>query len=637
MAASPSVEGRHPSPMRYHTKVAVALTTAVLAMVLMGVVATRSISRARDEVLLIDHTQGVNDSLRRARLAARGGFVAAVVALLLAGLQVARELRRRRVAEAAASAAHEDVERRIHERTRDQAAALESLEIREAEFRALTELSPVFLLRTDARGGLDFVSHGFCEFSGLTSEHSLGRGWTEAVVAADRAPLMSAWDAAIQTGRALDTECRLSSADGRTRWFRIRLAPRVAGAGGAIRSWVGAVADIHEMKEALATRSVALGRAEQSQREAEAANQLKDDFLATASHELRTPLNAIVGWAHVLKLPAVGSDERRRAVEAIERNAKVQTRLIEELLDVSTMVQGRMNLVMSAVDLRQVVSDGLETTRPAALARSISLELHLSDEPVVIDADPNRLQQVASNLVSNALKFTAKGGLVRVTVDRIGSRARLRVEDNGEGIDPAFLPHVFDAFRQGATTTMRSGLGLGLAIVRSIVELHGGAISAQSDGAGRGATFTVTVPMPLVQVPQIPPVSRSRAPRLLGVKIIVAEDDDDSGAALGAVLRFRGCQVRIARTAAECLRLLAEWRPDLLICDIGLPDEDGYSLLAKARAIHGCAAVPAIALTAYTGQDDRVRALAAGFSAHVTKPFDPDVLVREIASALVLS
>jgi signal transduction histidine kinase len=386
-----------------------------------------------------------------------------------------------------------------------------------------------------------------------------------------------------------------------------------------------------ELKDALATRALALTVAQQAQRESETANQLKDEFLATASHELRTPLNAIIGWAHVLKLPAVTDDQRSHAVDAIERNAKVQTRLIEDLLDVSGMIQGRLNIVVSSVDLRTAVQEAIVTVSPAAHARDVRLDVQLGDEAVIIDGDPSRLQQVAWNLLSNAVKFTAKGGEVRVRVDGMGGRARLCVDDSGEGIDPAFLPHVFDAFRQGPGATMRSGLGLGLAIVRRLVELHGGTITADSPGRGQGASFVATFPLHLGATVSS---GGERVAGLAGVKVLIAEDDDDSAAALTAVLRLLGCQVRTARTASECLRMLGDWHPDVLLCDVGLPDDDGYSLLRRARSAPGYGETPAIALTAFAGESDRVRALAAGFKAHIPKPFDPDIVVREIRSAI---
>jgi CheY-like chemotaxis protein/anti-sigma regulatory factor (Ser/Thr protein kinase) len=251
----------------------------------------------------------------------------------------------------------------------------------------------------------------------------------------------------------------------------------------------------------------------------------------------------------------------------------------------------------------------------------------------MVDGDQSRLQQIAWNLLSNAVKFTPKGGTVIVSVERAGSRVALRVQDTGEGIAPDFLDHVFEPFRQGPSTSVRTGLGLGLAIVRQLVELHGGSITAESAGKGQGSVFIVTFPLRVGDGASAVPRGRSGAPGLEGVRVLVAEDDEDSGAALEAVLRRRGCIVRLARTAAACLTMLAESPADVLLFDVGLPDDDGYSLLRRARRLTAAKPIPAIALTALAGENDRVRALAAGFRAHVPKPFDPDTIVREIIRA----
>jgi PAS domain S-box-containing protein len=597
----------------------------------------RSIAGAitdHEQTLLGERRRQSAVGLRWTRAVALAGTVGAVLALMLAGMQIHRELGKRRAAEALVLRAYKDVEEQVQIRTRDLEAALQQLQASDEQFRVVAELSPVYLFRADAYGACDFISTGFFAFTGLTPERSRGFGWTEAVDAEDRGHLLNAWQVAISAHSAFDAECRFRSKEGVARWFRVRVVPLQPDGQGRIVSWVGAAVDIHELKEALAMRATLLGRAQDAQRESEAANQLKDDFLATVSHELRTPLNAIVGWAHVLTLADVSDAERAHAIDAIQRNAKAQTRLVEDLLDVSSMIRGRLNIIISSVDLRSVAREAVETVAPAARARDVRVVLDAGADPVVIAGDPNRLQQIVWNLLSNAVKFSTTGGHVRIGVDRMGSRGRVRVDDAGEGIDPAFLPHVFEAFRQGPSATMRAGLGLGLAIVRRLVELHGGTISVESEGRGHGASFAVTFPLhtgaPLVHVA----IGGARPAGLAGVKVLLAEDDDDSAAALTAVLRLRGCQVQAARTAAECLRVVAGWQPDIFLCDLGLPDDDGYSLLHRVRGTPGYGDAPAIALTAFAGEADRVRALAAGFTAHISKPFDPDVVVREISSAL---
>lgn len=389
-----------------------------------------------------------------------------------------------------------------------------------------------------------------------------------------------------------------------------------------------------ELNLALEERAAALDRAEEALRLAEEASHLKDEFLSTASHELRTPLNAIVGWVHVLQSGALPDQEQRKhAVDAIERNAKIQTRLIEDLLDVSRMIQGRLSLTVAPLDIRTVVDTAAETVKPAAAAKQITINVMAGAEPITVIGDENRLQQIVWNLLANAVKYTAKGGTIEVEVGRADNRATVRVKDSGEGMASDFLPHVFEPFRQAASTTMRSGLGLGLAIVRRLVDLHGGRITASSPGVGQGSEFTVRLPMAhgSALLASRPAASH---PVFNGLHVLVAEDDADSAAALTAILKLHGCDIRTASTASECLRMTGEWPTDVLLCDIGLPDDDGYGLLRRLRLLPEGADIPAIALTAYARPEDRARALAAGFRAHLSKPLDPGRLLREISSAV---
>jgi signal transduction histidine kinase/ActR/RegA family two-component response regulator len=388
-----------------------------------------------------------------------------------------------------------------------------------------------------------------------------------------------------------------------------------------------------DVETRIAVSRADLLKSEQDARvEAELASRLKDDFLATISHELRTPLNAIVGWVHLLKV-GIG-DDRDRAVSAIERNAFAQARLIDDLLDVSRLVKGRVTLSTTTQDLRSSVQAALQTVRPAAEAKCVDVVVALEAE-VLVSGDAARLQQVVGNLLSNAVKFTPKGGRVMVEVDRVGSRARLRVTDSGEGIDPALLPHVFEAFRQGGSRSARLGLGLGLAVVRQVVELHGGTVVAESEGRQQGSRFTVMMPIEAAERGASAGTAGRRAPAR-GLRVLVAEDDEDSATMLGAILTHRGCDVRTARNAHECLAVFDEWTPDVLVCDIGLPDDDGYSLLRRVRDRDRRARpIPAVALTAFAREEDRARALSAGFVAHVSKPFDPEALFGEIVRAVM--
>ena len=385
---------------------------------------------------------------------------------------------------------------------------------------------------------------------------------------------------------------------------------------------------------ALDERAAAVERAEAARAVAEEASHLKDEFLATASHELRTPLNAIVGWVHVLQTGAlVTEDQRRQAVNAIDRNAKVQTRLIEDLLDVSRMIKGRVSLTVAPVDLRSIVDAAVETLRPAAAAKEIAVDVEGADDVLPVIGDEHRLQQVLWNLLANALKYTARGGRVQVRASIDDGRAIVTVTDNGEGIDPEFLPHIFEPFRQGASETMRSGLGLGLAIVQRLVDLHGGSITAESDGVGKGARFTLSLPI-AQRATAMSGNSATPESVLHHLHVLVAEDDADSAAALTAILRLHGCETQTAGTASECLRITGEWPTDVLVCDVALPDDDGYGLLKRLRSLPGGRRIPAIALTAYARPEDRAKALAAGFRAHLSKPLDPDSLLREISDAI---
>ena len=392
------------------------------------------------------------------------------------------------------------------------------------------------------------------------------------------------------------------------------------------------------VEQQVADRTDALSKAmaelETAHRAAKEASHLKDEFLATASHELRTPLNAIVGWVHVLQTGALEDDEQRqKAVNAIDRNAKIQTRLIEDLLDVSRMIQGRVSLTVAPVDLRAIVDAAVETLRPAAATKGIAVDVEGAGDVLPVIGDELRLQQVVWNLLANALKYTPPGGSVTIATRVDGSRAVVSMRDSGEGIDPNFLPHIFEPFSQGASKTMRTGLGLGLAIVKRLVDLHGGRITAESQGLGKGSSFAVSIPLAEGAAGAATRSSRPE-PNFNHLHVLVAEDDVDSAAAVTAILRLHGCETQTAGTASECLRITGEWPTDVLVCDVGLPDDDGYGLLKRLRRLPEGKRIPAIALTALTRPEDRARALAAGFRAHLSKPLDPESLLREISDAI---
>ncbi len=380
--------------------------------------------------------------------------------------------------------------------------------------------------------------------------------------------------------------------------------------------------------------------------ELETANRMKDEFLATVSHELRTPLNAILGWVRMLRAGSLADDRREKALETIERNANAQTQLIEDLLDVSRIISGKLRLNVAVVDLPQVVTNAIEAVRPAASAKGVELSQRLQAPASAISGDADRLQQVVWNLLSNAVKFTPQGGHVHVDLETREAFVEIAVSDDGQGIDPEFLPYVFERFRQADATTARQhmGLGLGLAIVRHLVELHGGNVRVESEGLGRGARFLACLPVAPHRtgaVEQPPPLRQPAAGRgvscpaeLADVAVLVVEDDEDSRELLTDVLRPCGMRVSTASNVPEALSALEEATPDVIVSDIGLPGEDGYALIRKlrARAPAEGGKIPAIALTAYTRVEDRMKALAAGFNMHIAKPVEPGELLSALVS-----
>jgi len=556
-----------------------------------------------------------------------------VLILVVTAFLFSLELRRRRQAEAQLQDALASVEQQVADRTQALSKAMAELELSERQLRLITDLSPVHLFRAGPEGEAIFLSPGFLSVTGLTRDQALGFGWIEAVHPQDRDRLMAGWQEALASGVIFQAEFRFRVATGEYRWYRARVVPERDEAG-AIGGWVGAAVDLHELHLALDERAAALEKAESARRAAEEASHLKDEFLATASHELRTPLNAIVGWVHVLQTGAlIGEDERRQAVNAIDRNAKIQTRLIEDLLDVSRMIQGRFSLTVAPLDLHPVVAAAVDTARPAADGKDITVNVESTAELLPVIGDEDRLRQVTWNLLANAVKYTPRGGQIDVLVTSERGRAVVRVKDSGEGIAPAFLPHVFEPFRQGASGTVRSGLGLGLAIVRRLVDLHGGRIAAESGGVGRGSLFTVSLPLARGAAAAASRPARPE-PDFRHLHVLVAEDDVDSAAAVTAILKLHGCETQTAGSASECLRITGEWPTDVLICDVGLPDDDGYGLLRRLRNLPEGEKIPAIALTAYTRPEDRAKALAAGFRAHLSKPLDPESLLREITLAV---
>ena len=382
-----------------------------------------------------------------------------------------------------------------------------------------------------------------------------------------------------------------------------------------------------------------LEREKAAREEAQAANRAKDEFLATLSHELRTPLNAILGWVRLMGSGNLDNQTMQRALEIIERNTRLQAQLIEDLLDVSRIISGKLRLDLRPAALSSVVEAAIESVRPTADAKRISMELHATAASDSVLIDHGRMQQVVWNLLSNALKFTPEGGRVTISLAAADSTLSLRVTDTGAGINPQFLPYVFDRFRQedAATTRAHGGLGLGLSIVRHLVELHGGQVTAESDGEGHGATFGVSLPLaqPGVLAKEYA-ASSSLAledmPSLDGVHVLLVEDEADARVLTTTLLERQGARVTAAGTAREALEALGREVPDVLLSDIAMPDMDGYALIRQVRENEKWSNIPAAALTAFVSPTDRGRALLAGFDTHVPKPVEPAELMAVVAA-----
>jgi signal transduction histidine kinase/ActR/RegA family two-component response regulator len=383
-----------------------------------------------------------------------------------------------------------------------------------------------------------------------------------------------------------------------------------------------------------------LGREKAARAEAEAANRAKDEFLATVSHELRTPLHSISGWVQILSTGKLDDEASAHAFEAIQRAAKAQTRLIEDILDASRIITGKLHLEIRPVDLATIVQEALDTVRPVAGVKAIEITAEFDPRGGLVSGDSARLQQVVWNLLSNAIKFTPRGGRVSVSLKCEESHVELRVVDTGQGINPAFLPFVYDRFRQANNTSARKhgGLGLGLAIVRHLVEMHGGTVQADSQGEGLGSSFSVRLPLMIAKrADEGDRDAQNEAqdiPRLNGVRVLIVDDERDAREMLCVMLEQRGVEAQTVGSASEAFKMLQAWKPDVLVSDVGMPGEDGYALIAKVRALAPelGGRVPAVALTGYAGPEDSQRLTSAGYNICVAKPVEFAELVRTVAS-----
>jgi PAS domain S-box-containing protein len=557
----------------------------------------------------------------------------------------------------------------------------EALRQSEERYRMLSEGIPEMVWTTNAQGLTDYTNQRWCEYSGLTLEETVGTGWHKVLHPDDLPTTIQRWKQSLQTGTPYDNEQRFKRAsDGTYRWHLVRAYPLTDNQGNIIK-WFGTCTDIHDKKQIEQQRAHLLELEQAARAEAEAANRVKDQFLAILSHELRSPLNPILGWTKLLRNRKLDPTATDRALDTIERNAKLQIQLIDDLLDVSRILRGKLSLNLAIVNLTTVIGAALETVQLAAQTKKIQLEYippdaedtgtretkgnvskSFSTSSILVQGDSNRLQQVIGNLLSNAVKFTPSGGRVEVRLEVVNDGemgrtispppppppppphknryAQITVKDTGMGISSEFLPHVFEYFRQADSSTTRKfgGLGLGLAIVRHLVELHSGVVTADSPGEGQGATFTVKLPLIEQQGEGREKNTEQQSNKLTssylaGLRILVVDDNPDTRNFLDYCLKEYGATVTVASSANQALAALAQLQHDLLISDIGMPEVDGYSLIEQIRAVppEQGGNIRAIALTAYAGDSDRSRLLAAGFQAHIAKPVDIDQLLLAIA------
>jgi PAS domain S-box-containing protein len=531
----------------------------------------------------------------------------------------------------------------ISERKQAEAALRES----EAKFRTIADTMPQIVWSTTTDGYHDYFNQRWYEYTGMPHTDDQGWHWKDYLHPDDYDRAVEIWQHSLKTGEPYEVEYRFRRGeDGAYRWFIGRALPIRDQQGQVIR-WFGTCTDIDEQRRLLEQREQLLERERAARTESERVSRMKDEFLATLSHELRTPLNAILGWSQLLRKGGLKPEMAEQGMNTIDRNVRMQAELIEDLLDMNRIISGKIRLDVQRVDLVSVIEAALETVRLAAEAKEIRLQKVLDPLAGVVSGDPARLQQIVWNLLSNAIKFTPKAGRVLVILERVRSHVEISIIDTGQGIDPEFLPYVFERFRQadGSTTRRHGGLGLGLSIVRSLTELHGGTIRAESAGAGLGATFVVALPLVAVHAKTVEPEELTLetddnastdpdAPNLSGLNVLVVDDELDARQLIKVILEQAQASVITAGSTVQALELLESNKPDVLVSDIGMPEEDGYQFIRQVRSLPPAQGgkIPAVALTAYARQEDRKLALLSGYQMHITKPVEPSELIAVISS-----
>jgi PAS domain S-box-containing protein len=547
-----------------------------------------------------------------------------------------------------------DLERRVNKRTSQLQAAVELLERevaerekaeetlsqREQELTDFVENAPVGLHWVGGDGTLLWSNQAELDLLGYTREEYVGHNIAE--FHTERPIIEDMLERLTKREILQNYEARLRCKDGSIKYVLIN--SNVRWKDGEFIHTRCFTRDITERKQAEKEREELLSRERSARAEAEAANRLKDEFLATLSHELRTPLNSILGWVQLLNSNTLDENTSSRALETIERNAKLQAQLIEDILDVSSIVTGKFQLHKQWLAFDAIVNQAAESLRPAIEAKDIELQLEFEPAIKPLSGDPTRLEQVVWNLLSNAIKFTPESGQITLSLQQTGSMLRLQVRDNGQGIKAAFLPYVFDRFRQadGSTTRVQGGLGLGLAIVRRVVELHEGRVQAESDGDGQGACFTVELPIETghsanngakeIASAIDTPEAAEDVPTLEGVRVLVVDDQEDTRELICFILKQCKAQIEAAGSVQDALTIIQEWQPHVLVSDLGMPDEDGYSLITQMRRLRQGSLIQALALTGYAFDEERKRALASGFQAYLTKPVEPGDLINVVTN-----
>jgi PAS domain S-box-containing protein len=533
----------------------------------------------------------------------------------------------------------------LEERAASQQLAAAAVRETQAWHAALAAFAPVGLMRTDPQGRITYVNERWTQLTGVVGESTAGP-WGDDLHPDDGLRVSGEWIQVLSEPRDFSTEFRRRDparpSDPAGRWLAAYARP-IRDVDGRVVEFIGVLVDITDRKRAEEERAELTARAQAAQREAEAASRAKDDFLAALSHELRTPLNAMLLWVQVLREAPPDASMYERALDAIERSARLQTKLVENLVDLARISSGKFTIDVGPVDLRSVVRAAVDGARDEIARKSIALALELGSEACWILGDASRLQQVLLNLLSNATRFTPKGGAIDLTVSRQGTDVAAKVRDTGEGIAPEFQAHLFERFRQADSGAGRrhGGLGLGLAIARAIMELHRGTITATSQGRGHGATFTISMPLMSGGPPALAPALVETASldshgRLDDVTVLLVEDDEEARELVSRTLGRLGARVQAVASAEQGLEVLRHERPQILVSDIGMPGMDGYELIRRVRdgAVEANVAIPAVAITGYASPGDRERAMAAGYQAHLAKPVDTRVLV-EVITALV--